>query len=323
MSDAVDPADGQEPSPEADGRWSSSRLVPLAIIVAAAAVIAVLLFSARGEQDAGLATLRAGTVEAGSLPVTLPLRYVAGQVAVDVRLGDDETALPMLLDTGAPTAISDSLAAIHGGDAVGTVSTLTIDGQVTSSPVDPAAPAAHRPGRVPRRGRRGGRHRPERPALVPGRCRPHRRQPDAGRGLAARLRRAAPHHRSQRRGARSRGGGHPAGLRAGLGRVALAARVPAGRGGESDVPGGHGLGRLADRPPGRPGARRLGGRLGCAGRGHAGLPRLADASPPGSPGRRPTCPWAIGSCRTSPSRPRPCCRRARASWATPSSTTSS
>ena len=111
--------------------------MPLAIIVAAGAVIAVLLFSARGEQDAGLAALRAGTVQQDSLPVTLPIRYVAGQVVVDVRLGDDETALPMLLDTGAPTAISDSLAAIHGGDAAGTVSTLTIDGQVTSSPVVP------------------------------------------------------------------------------------------------------------------------------------------------------------------------------------------
>ncbi len=111
--------------------------MPLAIIVAAGAVIAVLLFSARGEQDAGLAALGAGTVQQDSLPVTLPIRYVAGQVVVDVRLGDDETALPMLLDTGAPTAISDSLAAIHGGDAAGTVSTLTIDGQVTSSPVVP------------------------------------------------------------------------------------------------------------------------------------------------------------------------------------------
>ena len=137
MSDPVDPAADHEPLPEAESRWSSSRLVPLAIIVAAGAVIAILLLSARGEQDAGLATLRASTVEADSLPVTLPIRYVAGQVAVDVRLGDDETALPMLLDTGAPTAVSDAVAAIHGGEAAGTVSTLTIDGQVTSSPVVP------------------------------------------------------------------------------------------------------------------------------------------------------------------------------------------
>ncbi len=67
----------------------------------------------------------------------MPLRYVAGQVAVDVRLGDDETPRPMLLDSGAPTAIAESLAAVHAGDPSGTVSTLTIDGQVTSSPVVP------------------------------------------------------------------------------------------------------------------------------------------------------------------------------------------
>ncbi|HZV99991.1 MAG TPA: retropepsin-like aspartic protease [Candidatus Deferrimicrobium sp.] len=133
----MEPPVGHGPLPETEGRWSSSRLVPLAIVAAAGAVIAVLLFSARGEQDAGLAALGAGTVQAESLPITLPIRYVAGQVVVDARLGDDETARPMLLDTGAPTAISDSLAGIHGGDPAGTVSTLTIDGQVTSSPVVP------------------------------------------------------------------------------------------------------------------------------------------------------------------------------------------
>ena len=131
----MESAPDDEPSSEADGRWPSSRLVPLAIIVMAGAVIAVLLLSARGAQDAGLATLRAGSVAEGSLPVTLPIRYAAGQLAVEARLGDDETSLPMLLDSGSPTLIADSLAAVHAGDPSGTVSAMAMDGQVISSPV--------------------------------------------------------------------------------------------------------------------------------------------------------------------------------------------
>ena len=73
----------------------------------------------------------------GSLPATVPIRYAAGQIVLDVRLGDDEATQPMLVDSGAPTAISESLAAVHGGDPAGTVSTISIDGQGVSNPVIP------------------------------------------------------------------------------------------------------------------------------------------------------------------------------------------
>jgi len=129
--DPHEPDLDEAPLPE--GRWSSSRLVPLAIIIGAGAIIAVLLFSARSAQAAGLAALGAGTVQDGSLPVTLPIRYAAGQIVLDVRLGDDETIQPMLLDSGAPTAISESLAAVHGGDPAGTVSTISVDGRSSAT----------------------------------------------------------------------------------------------------------------------------------------------------------------------------------------------
>jgi predicted aspartyl protease len=130
---ASDPVEG----PASEGRWRTSRLVPVAIVGVTAAIIIGLVVAGRGDQGAGLTTLQSTTVDGATLPITLPFRHVAGHVVIDVTLGDDGASVPMILDTGAPTIVSSELAGVYGGEPAGTISTVSVDGQVTSNPVVP------------------------------------------------------------------------------------------------------------------------------------------------------------------------------------------
>lgn len=55
--------------------------------------------------------------EGAELPVTFPFRDVMAHVVVDVTF-DGETALPFMLDTGAPTIVTDALAEAWGGETI-------------------------------------------------------------------------------------------------------------------------------------------------------------------------------------------------------------
>ena len=76
------------PSPSADeGRWVTSRLVPLAIIAIAVGIIIAIIVLARQEQDDGRAVLAGASVDAATLPVVVPYREVAGAIVIVVSLG--------------------------------------------------------------------------------------------------------------------------------------------------------------------------------------------------------------------------------------------
>ena len=124
------------PAPGADeGHWATSRLVPLAIIAIAVGLIGAIIVFARQEQDDGRAVLAAAAVDPATLPVTMPYREVAGAIVIDVRLGNSDRSVPMLLDTGAPTIVSGPIAETYGTGTAGTVSAASIDGRVVTSDV--------------------------------------------------------------------------------------------------------------------------------------------------------------------------------------------
>ena len=98
----------------------------LAVVVFVSMVTAVL--ASRQFAGRGATMLAAATVDVGSLPVTVPLSRSAGQLLIDVSFGDDGPAVPMLLDTGAPTMISEEVAGRLGVSASGSVDEITPDG---------------------------------------------------------------------------------------------------------------------------------------------------------------------------------------------------
>ena len=113
MTQVPDPA---SPAPETDdeGGWRTSLLVPVLIVAIAAGLIGAIVVVSRGEQDAGQQALAATTVDASALPVTVPYREVAGYPVIDVTLGDGSRTVPMILDTGAPTVVSEAVADVFG-----------------------------------------------------------------------------------------------------------------------------------------------------------------------------------------------------------------
>ncbi len=126
----------EPPEPSAtSGRWRTSLLVPLAIVLVVGGILAGIVFVARQEHDSGVAVLAGGSVDVTTLPVTVPYREVAGAIVIDVTLGEGSRTVPMILDTGAPTIISEPVAEAFAGDAAGTVSSTSVDGQVFSNEV--------------------------------------------------------------------------------------------------------------------------------------------------------------------------------------------
>jgi predicted aspartyl protease len=127
---------GQDADANADsGRWRASLIVPFAIIGLTVVIIGAIIIAARGEQGRGEAVLAGGSVDDGTLPVTVPYRDIAGAIVIDVALSDESATVPMILDTGAPTIVSEAIAEVLVADSVGTVTTTSIDGQVSTNPV--------------------------------------------------------------------------------------------------------------------------------------------------------------------------------------------
>jgi predicted aspartyl protease len=126
-----------DPTPREGGRWQTSRLVPVAIVGLAIVLIGAIIVGARSELDQGGSALVRASVDATTLPVTVPYREVAGAIVIDVTFGEGSRTVPMILDTGAPTIITEDLAAVFALEPVGTLATTSVDGQVATSSIVP------------------------------------------------------------------------------------------------------------------------------------------------------------------------------------------
>lgn len=104
-----------------------------AILVVLVAAVAILL--SRTGQDSVNGVLAGGIVDRQVLPVVVPYREIAGAIVIDVRLGDETEAVPMVLDTGAPTAITPAVAAALGADRAGSIDLTSADGRIVPADV--------------------------------------------------------------------------------------------------------------------------------------------------------------------------------------------
>ena len=118
----------------AEGRWRTSLAVPVLIVAIAVGAIGAIIWVARQQQEAGADALAGATVE-GPLPVTVPYREVGGAIVIDVTFGEGSRSVPMVLDSGAPTIVSEDLATTFAGEARGTIAGASADGQVVTSDV--------------------------------------------------------------------------------------------------------------------------------------------------------------------------------------------
>ena len=135
------PTPSDQPTPDQEApeagrhRLGTSIVVPIAIVAIVVAIIGAIVLFAREDQDKGLATLVASSVDPATLPVTLPFRYVAGHIVVDAAFGDGSRTVPLILDSGAPTIVSADLADVYAGESAGSLVSASIDGQVTTTDV--------------------------------------------------------------------------------------------------------------------------------------------------------------------------------------------
>lgn len=109
--------------------------MPVLIIGLTATLIVAIIFVARQEQDAGTDVLAGTSVDPATLPVTVPMRSVAGSLVIDVTLGDGSRTVPMILDTGAPTIVSENVAEVFTDGPAGTISTTSPRGEVFTNEV--------------------------------------------------------------------------------------------------------------------------------------------------------------------------------------------
>jgi predicted aspartyl protease len=129
----------QPEPPESHSRWRTSLLVPLTIILVVVGIIGSIVLFSRQQQDAGGTVLASASVDGASLPVTVPYREIGGAIVIDVTLGSGDRSVPMILDTGAPTIVSEATARAYAGEVAGTIASVSADGQVVSSNVVPLA----------------------------------------------------------------------------------------------------------------------------------------------------------------------------------------
>ena len=122
-------ADERSPETRNEGRWRTSRAVPVLIVLIAVGLIGAIVLISRQEQDAGQQALAATTIDAAALPATVPYREVAGHLVIDVTLGDGSRTVPMIIDTGAPTIVSEEVAEVFGSGSSGTISTASFGGR--------------------------------------------------------------------------------------------------------------------------------------------------------------------------------------------------
>ena len=101
----------------------------------AVGLIGIIIFVSRQEQDAGEGALASATVSSEALPVTVPYRESAGHIVIDVTLGDDSRTVPMIVDSGGPTIVSEEIAEVFGSGSAGSVSTRSANDELFSNEV--------------------------------------------------------------------------------------------------------------------------------------------------------------------------------------------
>jgi predicted aspartyl protease len=105
------------------------------VLAIALALLAVGVAVAPTATEQGQQALATTSVLRETLPRTLPLGRIAGHLLVDAGFSVADTAVPMFLDTGAPTVVSDQLAERYAGDRLGTVMATGIGGSVSERDV--------------------------------------------------------------------------------------------------------------------------------------------------------------------------------------------
>jgi hypothetical protein len=105
------------------------------VLLFLAVIVVALAGSMQDRSPTGQEALEATAVDEATLPETLPLHLVAGHLVVEATFDDDALARRMLLDSGAPSVVSDGLAERAGGVASGSLSTVTLGGEEATSSV--------------------------------------------------------------------------------------------------------------------------------------------------------------------------------------------
>ncbi len=113
-------------------------------VIAVAALVVVSLFGftllqSGDDQEAGFAALEGTSVDESTLPVTVPFDFVAGHIVVEATLDDSGEPVALIVDSGAPTILSDELADQFGGEVAGHLNTAAIDGTVVKEEIVPVA----------------------------------------------------------------------------------------------------------------------------------------------------------------------------------------
>ena len=123
---------GEVPHPH---RMRRIALVVIAVLLVVASFLVLSVYLALEQGSAGGKAQEATSVDAETLPATLPFRTVAGHVVVDALLEDAAEPLGFMFDSGAPVLLAADVADQFAGDPVGGISTRAVDGTIEQSDV--------------------------------------------------------------------------------------------------------------------------------------------------------------------------------------------
>lgn len=129
----------EQPVPQPNHRVRNSLIA--AAVIAAVLIVAVgtVIWLAREQQEGGAAALEATAADPATLPATAPFRIIANHIVVDAVLGAETASTPLIIDSGAPTMVSDDIAEAVGGEPAGAITTVAIDGSRVSNVVVPVS----------------------------------------------------------------------------------------------------------------------------------------------------------------------------------------
>ena len=119
------------------GKWIGGVLAVVLIVVLAIVGLGVLLGT--DDQQSGLDALEATSVDESTLPQIASLEVIGGHIVVDASLNGSDEPTDFILDSGALTTYSDSVANAFGGETSGSISEAAIDGTVLKTEVVPVS----------------------------------------------------------------------------------------------------------------------------------------------------------------------------------------
>jgi len=116
-------------------RWPIVVGVAVVAVAGIIVILALAIFLALRGDDAAAEAQEATSVDVETLPQTIPFAMLAGHVVVDAIPDGTGETLAFMLDSGAPVLYSDEVATEHGGDPVGPIKTVAVDGTITEEDV--------------------------------------------------------------------------------------------------------------------------------------------------------------------------------------------